>query len=148
MTFTAQPQFQDACIAALRASEFFMTLVPGGVHDALPENPAYPFAVLDLSTESPNRTMGQGGHDIDVILYVYTQDGSKTRGGTGHAGYAEAGVIAEAACAVLVNADEPLVVEGHDVVDVDIGDISFVREDDGYTRRCEIELTCTLEDQE
>jgi hypothetical protein len=40
----------------------------------------------------------------------------------------------------------PLTVEGHDVVDVDVLTIDCTRETDGKTRRVDVTIVATLED--
>lgn len=146
MTFTALPQFQDAVIGRLAASEEFMALVPGGIHDAVQKNAVFPYAVLDLPLETPNRTFGQNGHFVSAVLSVYTQDGTLDRAGRGISGYRQAAVIMECACGLLINDDDPIVVEQHDVVAFELDSLVSNREDDGVTRRSEMTFTAELED--
>ena len=145
MTFTAHPQFQQAVIRRLREDEDFSTLCKGGTHDALPASPSYPYAVLDQCVEVPDPTFGQNGHAISGILSIYSRDGTITRAGRGISGYDQVSGLAEAACKALFSDHEPMLVEGHDVVTFEVGDVTSGTEDDNKTRRLDIAFNASLE---
>lgn len=146
MSYTALPQFQVAVVQRLNGSSAFMALVTG-VLDDVPANQAFPYVCYDDPFEVPNRTFGQNGHDVECLLSIYTRDGSDAKAGRGTAGFKQGHAIAEAALALLTDIEgNPLVVDGHDVVDVDVISIESFRETDGKTRRTDVQIGGTLED--
>ena len=119
MTFTALPQFQAAVIQQLRNSAEFMQLA-SGVYDEVPARVAYPHAIVDEPFETPDRTLGQNGHSCSLLLSIYTQSPSTTKAGSGKAGFAIGLELAELALSLLTDLEnDPLNVDGHDVVDID-----------------------------
>lgn len=145
MTATALPQTQTAIIARVRASATIPPLITG-VFDAVPQGQPYPYVVYDEATETHNRTFAQDGHIIVATLSIYTSDAAPTKPGRGTSGYLQGLTIANALAAELTDLDEPLVVDDHDVVDVDVDAIDAAREDDSATRRIDLTLIVTLED--
>jgi hypothetical protein len=146
MTFTALPQFQTAVIERLRSSAEHMQLVTG-VYDEVPSRVTYPHEIVDEPFETPDRTFGQNGHVCSLMISIYTQSPATTKNGSGKAGYVPALLIAESALALLTDLEgNPLTVDGHDVVDVDVENIDCTREADGKTRRVDVTITATLED--
>lgn len=146
MTFTGLPHLQAAIVTRLRMSADHMSLVTG-VFDEVPQLPKYPHEVIDGPFETPDRTFGQNGHECTVTLSVFTQSPSTTASGTGKAGWAVGLTIAESALALLTDLENnPLTVDGHDVLDVDVVSIDCVRETDGKTRRVDVNLIVSLED--
>jgi len=146
MTFTALPQFNSAVVDRLRNDVAFMDMV-AGVYDEVPANAKYPHVIIDEPFETPDRTMGQNGHQCSVMLSIFTQSPSTTASGRGKAGFTVGLQIAERALSLLTDIeDDPLTVEGHDVVDVDVISIDCTREDDGKTRLVDVVIIATLED--
>lgn len=146
MSASALPQLQTAVIARLRGTAAYMSLCTGGIQDHIPQTKRYPYGVYDEPFESPDRTFGQGGHSCLFTISVYTQDGSATKQGSGTAGFELGLAIASLVVAALDHMTNPLVVEDHDVVDVDVVTISTEREDDGITRRVDVLMQALLED--
>lgn len=148
MTFTALPQVHLAVIERLRNSAAHMQLVTG-VFDEIPSPaPGYPYEAVDDAFETPDRTFGQNGHVCSVVISIFTQSPSTTKAGTGKAGFAQGLAIAEHVAALLTDLEEnPLVVQGHDVVNAEIVSIEATREADGKTRRVDVEIILTLEDE-
>lgn len=146
MNDTALPYLQKAVVLRLRATATFMALCTGGILDAIPQTKRYPYAVFDEPFETPDRTFGQGGHSCLFTLSIYTQDGSATKQGSGTSGFEIGLAIAALVVGALDHMANPLVVEGHDVVDVDVVTISTEREDDGITRRVDVLMQALLED--
>lgn len=125
-----------------------LTTPATAVYDAVPERPVYPYAALDLPFESPDRTFGQDGSSCTVMLSVYTQTPATTKAGAGPVGFAQGLAIAQAIVASLIDLDrDPLTLDGYDVVDVDVLSVAAFRETDGLTRRVDIMLALTLEEQ-
>jgi hypothetical protein len=148
MSATALPQLQTAVVARGRQNAAVTALVTG-IFDAVPQGQKRPYVVYDEATELQNRSLGQGGHLIALTLSVYTQDAAPTSAGRGSAGYAQGLAIANLLAADLTDLDEPLVVDDHDVVDVDVESIDCLRDDeDGTTRRVDLMLMVTLEDEQ
>jgi hypothetical protein len=145
MTWSGLPQLQASTIARLKASASLMALVHG-VFDAVPQQQAYPYVVFDEPFELPDRTLGQDGHESSFVLSVFTQDGSMTKLGKGSAGFKLAGEIVEIILRELIDYTNPIVVEGHDLVDLDVVSIEYARENDGITRRADVNLVARLED--
>lgn len=146
MTYTALPQLQTAIVARLTGNAPFMALAKA-VLDDVPPTQTFPYVAFDDPFESPDRTFGQNGHDATCVLSIYTRDGSDARSGTGTAGFKQGLTIAEAALALLTDIENnPLIVSGHDVVDVDVISLESFREPDGKTRRTDVIITATLED--
>lgn len=145
MTWSGLPQLQQAVVTRLKASAALAALITG-VFDAVPEQQQYPYVVFDEPFELPDRTFGQDGHESSFVLSVFTQDGSTTLAGKGSAGFKLAGQIVEIILSELIDLDNPLVVAGHDLVDLDVVSIEYAREADGITRRGDINLTALLED--
>jgi hypothetical protein len=147
VTFTALPQFLAAVITRLRACAPLTQLVTG-VYDETPAGAlAYPHIILDEPFETPDRTFGQGGHQASLTISIFTQSPATAKAGTGKAGFTQGLAIAELALALLTDIEaEPLTVEGHDVVDIDVVNIDCTRETDGKTRRIDATIIATLED--
>ena len=142
----AEPAPPLAACACPASPSVPVTALATGIYDAVPQTATSPYVVFDEPLEVPDRAFGQGGHAVNFILVVFTQDGTRDKSGRGTSGYAQGFAIAEEICAALTDTDDPLVVDGHDVVDVDVESIVGQREDDGVTRRIEITITATLED--
>lgn len=145
MSFTAIPQLQRAIVARLRGSSEVMALVTG-VFDAVPQGQKFPYAVFDEPLETPNDHFDLRGHAVSVLLVIYTQDGQLTKDGRGRSGFTEGLTIAEAIGGQLTDLEDPVVVDDHALVELSIESVNCAREDDGVTRRCELTLTATLED--
>lgn len=146
MSATALPQVQAGFVDRLKRSYVVAPLV-SGIFDEVPNGAAFPYIAYDVATEMPDRTFGQGGHIVLVTLSIFTRDGSQVRGGKGSAGYKEGLTIANAVVEELTDLDDLPAIEGHDVVDVDVDSIDTNREPDGVTRRIDVTLTATLEDE-
>lgn len=146
MSFTALPQLQRSVIERLKSFDELTALATGGIHDAVPKATAFPYIVFDEPIETPNQTLGQNGHMISVVLAIFTQDGTLDKHGRGVAGYAQGQAMVEKICEALINDDEPMVVDGHDVVLFELDSNISTREDDGVTRRTEVSFTAQLED--
>ena len=129
MTVTSLPQVQQAIYGRLMGDRPFMASVTG-VFDAVPDGQAFPYIVIGDATEVPDRTLGQNGHQVTGFITVYTRDGAAVVGRTGSAGYATGLAIVSAAIELLTNedGDDPLSVDGHDVVDVSVVSIDTSRE--------------------
>jgi hypothetical protein len=147
MTFTALPQLLAAVVTRLRAEPALLQLV-SGIYDETPAGAIpYPHIILDEPFETPDRTFGQNGHQTTITLSILTQSPATTKAGTGKAGFTQGLAIAEIALRLLTDIEEnPLTVEGHDVVDVDVLTIDCTRETDGKTRRVDVTIVATLED--
>jgi hypothetical protein len=147
MTFTALPQLLAAVLTRLRAAPELTQLV-SGIYDEAPAGAVlYPHVILDEPFETPDRTFGQNGHQTSLTLSIFTQSPATTKAGTGKAGFTQGLAIAEIALGLLTDIESnPLTVEGHDVVDVDVLTIDCTRETDGKTRRVDVTIVATLED--
>ena len=113
MSFSSLPDVQPAIYQRLTGNVPFMALVKN-VYDEVPEKAIYPYLVLDDPIETPDRTFGQDGHTVTYQLSIYTQDGSRTKAGTGTAGFLPGLTIARAALALLIDIENaPLVIAGY-----------------------------------
>jgi hypothetical protein len=146
MSYTGLPQFQAGLVTKWRATAALMAMLKGGLRDDVPQTKVFPYAVIDDPFETPDPTLGQGGHLSQLTLVIYTQDGSVGKAGVGSAGWLVGLQIAELAAAAVTNIADPIAVAGHDVVDVDVVSIDGSREPDGVTRRTELTLQAMLED--
>lgn len=145
MTRSGLSALQPSVVTRLKASIALNALVQG-VFDAVPQQQPFPYVVFDEPFEVPNRYLGQDGHDITFTISVFTQDGSTTKLGKGSAGFKLASQIVDIILDELTNLDTPIVVDGHDLVDVEIISIEYTRETDGITRFANVNLMATLED--
>jgi hypothetical protein len=147
MTFTALPQLLAAVMTRLRAAPELAQLV-SGIYDEPPAGAvAYPHVLLDEPFETPDRTFGQNGHQTSLTISILTQSPSTTKSGTGKAGFTQGLAIAEIVLGLLTDLEgNPLTVEGHDVVDVDVLTIDCTRETDGKTRRIDATIVASMED--
>lgn len=137
--------FQRALVALLRNAPTLDPLVGGRVYDAVPQDAPMPYVVLDECLETPDRTFGQHGHSLNLVLSIYTRDAAAGKSGRGSAGYGQGLAIAHAITALLLPGT--MKVDGHDLTDVDVASIDCAREPDGITRRIDCEITALLEDK-
>lgn len=145
MTRTGLPSLQPSVITRLKASDMLAAL-GAAVFDAIPQAQPFPYVVFDVPFEVPNRYLGQDGHDITFTLSVFTQDGSATKLGKGSAGFKLSSQIVDVLMDELTDLDNPISVDGHDLVDLDLISVEYAREADGITRRADVNLMATLED--
>lgn len=137
---------QRSVIERLRACVDLMAIV-SGVWDAVPVKATLPYIVYVSAVETPNLYFGQNGHLTDVTLQLYSDDGSSTRAGRGNAGFITSYEITEIVLRELTDVDTPLVVDGHDLVDLSLIGVYVTREgNDKESRITEIAFTAELED--
>lgn len=144
------PQVQRAVIQRLRECAALSAVAPGGVHDAVPTSGTLtlPLIVYESAVETPNDTFGQRGHLTDVSIQIHTDNGSTKRSGRGTAGYITGVEIAEIVMNELLDNDTPLVVEGHDVVELSLIGINVLREGNATDSRVtEVSFTAESEDE-
>jgi hypothetical protein len=146
MSYSGLNPTQLAVVQRLRASAAIASRVTG-ILDAVPEGQAFPYIAFVDPSEVPNRYFGQNGHLVVFSLEIVTQDGSRTPEGRGSAGNREGGEIVELVVNELTDLSNPILVEGHDVVDVDIESVVVSVDDDGTTRRHQLTFTAELEDE-
>jgi hypothetical protein len=146
-TFSALLAVQTAVIKRLREDAVLSGMV-SGVFDAVPEGQAFPYVVYVDAFEIPDRTLGQGGFEVHFTLLAHTRDGSDTTGRIGYAGYRQLALITARAVELLTDydAENRMTVTGWDVVDSDVERLDLSRDDDGITRRGEIDIIMKLED--
>jgi hypothetical protein len=139
---TALPQVQRAIFQALNGDTLYRAMC--AVYDDVPESAAYPYTTIGEAIETPDRTMGQGGHQVLVMLSTYTRDGSQDVAGIGTAGFAPGLAIMRKQTELLV--ETPLLVEDFDVVMVEVETIETSRAADGVTRIVDARYRLWLED--
>ena len=149
MSATSLPQMQAAVFTRLRATAAFISAC--ALYDAVPEKPVYPYGVYDEPFETPDRTFGQGGHDVLFSIVLYSRDGSTTKAGVGASGWKTLDQLAELVIGALVDPCDgteftPITVDGHDLVDLEVESNDGQRGQDGISREHTIQFRALLED--
>lgn len=104
------------------------------VYDHVPAKPPYPHTVIGEAMESPDRTMGQLGHEVVLMLTTYTKDASsEATGRAGSVGFKQGLTIVEVQTRLLVEA-QTFAVTGYSVTMVEVDSIQTSRGADGVTR--------------
>lgn len=154
MSATGSWLTQKAVVTVLRADAGVTSLLatqPDGessIVDEVREGMLFPYIVVGEGTEKEQRYFGQGGHVVNIELYIYTQDGSLTPVTSGAAGYKQGLAIADEIAETLQD-DSLFVVDDHDVVMVNQGEEwGKERLEDGITRVVIPRFEITLEDTE
>lgn len=99
---------QVALYQRLTGDSALMTLLPGGVHDQVPEGTAYPYVRIGDHLSIPDNDHGGFGREITVTVHVWT----RARGN------AQGQQIADRIIELLDHQAPSLVVSGHRVVSV------------------------------
>ncbi len=139
---TALPQVQRAIFETLNGDTFYRSLA--AVYDDVPEGAPYPYTTIGEAIETPDRTFGQGGHQVLVTLSTYTKDGSQDAAGVGTAGFSIGLAIVQKQTELLV--ETPLLVEDFDLIMVEVETIETSRAADGVTRIVDARYRLWLED--
>ncbi len=139
---TAIPQVQQAIFQTLNGDLLLRSMVT--VYDDVPEGALMPYTTIGEAVETPDRTMGQGGHQVMVTLSTYTDDGSRSVAGAGTTGFASALAIMRKQTELLV--ETPIQVQDFDVVMVEVESIETSRATDGVTRIVDARYRFWLED--
>lgn len=146
MSFSGLPQFVAAVIGKLRSDAGLAQRVTG-VFDEVPKAVTGNYIVIDEPFETRDGSFGQNGHDVQCTISIVLQSPASSKLGRGKAGYLEGLSIANDVLALLTDIENnPLEVDDHDVVDVDVVTVDSTRESDGITRRVDVTISATLED--
>lgn len=76
MAYSAAGPVSVAVYGLLAANSTLAAALPGGWHDSVPQNPAYPFGLYEVA-EVDVRGFGGGGlPEVSLRTWVYTTDGT------------------------------------------------------------------------
>jgi hypothetical protein len=99
---------QAAIVAALTGAPSVAALLPGGVHDEVPEGETRDYVVVSDRLSLPDHTHTTFGRELTFTLHIWTRARGTKRGGA----------IAAAITALLDHTPDALVVAGHRVVEI------------------------------
>lgn len=79
-THLAASPVAEAVFSVLTLDATLDALVPGGIHDDVPEDPTYPCLWYELLTETDRRGLGTGSlPELDLRVHAFSLYGGKAR---------------------------------------------------------------------
>ena len=130
---SASFSLQAAIFAALSADSTLQSLIGARLYDAVPQAPAFPYAVLGDDAETNWDTATEQGSEHIITVDVWSRGG----------GHKESKAIADAVRTVLDGA--ALTPPGQTLIDIRYQGAAFARADDGETYRATLKFRAVLE---